>query len=129
MALESYDHFQGQIAAYDEQIRRELQEVPSKVDVLDEPLPAARPKVCHKRPGMSREEQLDLRVELYRISGVDLTRIDGIGLQTAQKVFFEIGTDVNPWPDEEAFSSWLGLKPNIEKPNSNTFAAKRLNSA
>src|ERR1700756_144059 len=112
MALASYDHFQGQIAAYQEQMRRALQEVPSKVDVLEKPLPAARPKVFHKRPGLSREDQLDLRVELYRISGVDLTRIDGIGLQTAQTVFFEIGTDVNPWPNEEAFSSWLGLSPN-----------------
>jgi hypothetical protein len=34
---------------------------------------------------MSREEQLDLRVELYRISGVDMTGIDGIGLQTGAK--------------------------------------------
>jgi transposase len=73
IALDSYDHFQGQIAAYDEQIRRELKEVQSKVDVLNEPLPAARPKACRKRPGMSQQEQLDLREELYRISGVDLT--------------------------------------------------------
>jgi transposase len=112
IALDSYDHFQGQIAAYDEQIRRELKEVQSKVDVLNEPLPAARPKACRKRPGMSQQEQLDLREELYRISGVDLTRIDGISLQTAQKVFFEIGTDVSAWPNEEAFSCWLGLSPN-----------------
>jgi hypothetical protein len=49
MALESYDHFQSQIVAYDEQIRRALQEVPSKVDVLDKPLPAARRKVSRKR--------------------------------------------------------------------------------
>jgi hypothetical protein len=54
-----------------------------KVDVVDKPLPAARRKVSRKRPGMSREDQLDLCVELYRISGVDLTRIDGISLQTA----------------------------------------------
>jgi hypothetical protein len=112
MALESYDHFQGQIAAYDEQIRRELKEVPSKLDVVDEPLPAARPKACRKRPGMSQQEQLDLREELYRISGVDLTRIDGISLQTAQKVFFEVGTEVSAWPDEKKFSCWLGLSPN-----------------
>src|SRR5262244_4144572 len=46
MALESYDHFQGQIAAYEEQMRRELQEVPSKVDVLDEPLPTRKPSVA-----------------------------------------------------------------------------------
>jgi len=61
---------------------------------------------------MSQQNQLDLREELYRISGVDLTRIDGISLQTAQKVFFEIGTDVSPWSDDKKFTSWLGLSPN-----------------
>ena len=97
MALESYDHFQGQIAAYDEQIRQELKEVKSKVDLANEnPCLAVRLRACRKRPGMSQQNQLDLREELYRISGVDLTRIDGISLQTAQKVFFEIGTDVSP---------------------------------
>ena len=43
---------------------------------------------------------------------MDLTRIHGISLQTAQKVFFEIGTDVSAWSDEKKFSSWLGLSPN-----------------
>ena len=61
---------------------------------------------------MSQQDQLDLREELYRISGADLTRIDGISLQTAQKVFFEIGTDISAWSDEKKFSSWLGLSPN-----------------
>ena len=112
IALENYDHFQRQIAAYDEQIRQELKEVPSKVDLLQEPLPAARLRICRKRPGMSQQDQLDLREELYRISGVDLTRIDGISSQTAQKVFFEIGTDVSSWSDEKKFTSWLGLSPN-----------------
>ena len=112
IALENYDHFQRQIAAYDEQIRQELKEVPSKVDLLQEPLPAARLRICRKRPGLSQQDQLDLREELYRISGVDLTRIDGISLQTAQKVFFEIGTDVSAWSNEKKFTSWLGLSPN-----------------
>jgi len=112
IALESYDHFQSQINAYDEQIRRELKEVPSKVDLRQQALPAGRLRVCRKRPGMSQQDQLELRAELYRISGVDLTRIDGISLQTAQKVFFEIGTNVSAWDDEKKFSSWLGLSPN-----------------
>src|SRR5208337_1656755 len=46
IALESYDHFQGQIAAYDEQIRQELKEVESKVDLANEPLPATRLRAC-----------------------------------------------------------------------------------
>jgi hypothetical protein len=61
---------------------------------------------------MSQQDQLDLRAELYRISGVDLTRIDGISLQTAQKILFEIGTDVKAWADEKKFTCWLGLSPN-----------------
>jgi transposase len=112
MTLESYDHFQGQMAAYDEQIRQALKEVPSKVDPVENALPPVRFRVCRKRPGTSQQDQLDLREELYRISGVDLTRIDGISLQTAQKVFFEIGTDVSAWSDEKKFACWLGLSPN-----------------
>jgi transposase len=112
IAIESYDHFERQIAAYDEQTRQELKEVPSKEGVVQGALPPGRLNVCRKRPGMSQQDQLDLREELYRISGVDLTRIDGIGLQTAQKVFFEVGTDVSAWSNERQFSSWLGLSPN-----------------
>jgi hypothetical protein len=74
-------------------------------------LAVRRAKVCHKRPGMSKQDQLDLRQELYRISGVDLTRIDGISLQTAQKVFFEIGTDVSAWNDLEAIQFLAGAEP------------------
>ena len=112
IAIESYDHFQRQIAAYDEQTRQELKEVPTKEGLVEEALPPGRLNVCRKRPGMSQQDQLDLREELYRISGVDLTRIDGIGLQTAQKVFFEVGTDVSAWSNEKQFSCWLGLSPN-----------------
>jgi transposase len=112
IALESYDHFQSQVAAYDEQIRQELKVLPTKADLQKHPLGAPRPKSCHARPGTTQQEHLDLRQELYRISGVDLTRIDGVSLQTAQKVLFEIGTDVSAWSDERKFSSWLGLSPN-----------------
>jgi len=86
IALESYDHFQTQIAAYDEQIRQELKALPSKVDLQKQPLGAPRPKSCRTRHGTTQQQQVDLRQELYRISGVDLTRIDGVSLQTAQKV-------------------------------------------
>jgi hypothetical protein len=73
-------------------------------------LSALRLRACRKRPGRSQQDQLDLREQLYRISGVDLTRIDGISLQTAQKVFFEIGTDVSAWSNEKKFACWLGLR-------------------
>jgi transposase len=53
----------------------------------------------------------NLSAQLRRITGVDLTTIDGIGPITAQIVLSEIGTDMSPWPTEKHFASWLGLCP------------------
>lgn len=53
----------------------------------------------------------DLRGQLYRISGVDLTRIDGVDAQTGAKVISEIGVDMTAWPTVKHFCSWLGLCP------------------
>ena len=45
------------------------------------------------------------------MTGVDLTRIDGIDGFTALKVVSEIGTDMTKWPSAKHFASWLGLSP------------------
>jgi transposase len=57
-------------------------------------------------------EGFDLREELYRISGVDLTGIDGINVLTAQTVLAEVGGDMSRFETEAAFVSYLGLSPN-----------------
>ena len=46
------------------------------------------------------------------MTGVDLTRIDGVDAFTALKVLSEIGTDMTRWPNAKHFASWLGLSPN-----------------
>ena len=46
------------------------------------------------------------------MTGVDLTRIDGVDGYTALKVVSEIGTDMSKWPSAKHFASWLGLSPN-----------------
>ena len=48
---------------------------------------------------------------MARISGVDLTRIDGISAGTAQIVLTEIGSNVASFPSEDHFASWLRLCP------------------
>jgi len=45
------------------------------------------------------------------MSGVDLTRIDGIDTNTALKIIAEIGTDMSRWESAKHFASWLGLSP------------------
>ena len=46
------------------------------------------------------------------MTGVDLTRIDGVDSYTALKVISEVGTDMTKWPSAKHFASWLGLSPN-----------------
>jgi len=53
----------------------------------------------------------DVRGELYRMTGVDLTRIDGFNETSVLKILAETGIDITPWPTEKHFSSWLGLSP------------------
>ena len=91
-------------------IEAHLQSMEAKVDEGARPLPAARPK--NRLPKRKHIPQFDLRAELYRVTGADLTQIDGINVQTAQGVISEVGVDMTRWPDEHHFSSWLGLAPN-----------------
>lgn len=55
-----------------------------------------------------------VRKHLKRISGVDLSVVDGFGVSLAQTVIMEVGTDMNKFPDEKHFCSWLGLAPKHE---------------
>jgi transposase len=53
----------------------------------------------------------DLRAELYRIAGVDLTDIPGVSVVTAQVILTEVGPDLHRFRHASAFASWLGLCP------------------
>ncbi len=48
---------------------------------------------------------------LHRISGVDLTQIEGIDETTSLVILSEIGLDMSRWPTVKHFTSWLGLCP------------------
>jgi len=48
---------------------------------------------------------------MRRITGVDLTRIDGIDVMVAQTILSEVGFDMTRWKTEAHFASWLGLCP------------------
>jgi transposase len=55
-----------------------------------------------------------IRKHLKRISGVDLSVVDGFGVSLAQTVIMEVGTDMSKFPSEKHFCSWLGLAPKHE---------------
>ncbi len=110
-AVELYDYHQQKIAECDQEILKEMQSLESRA------APGSVPPPPLKRKGRSRHNLIpyDGRAELYRIMGVDLTRIDGLNEGTVQLILSELGLDVcKKWPTEGQFSSWLGLCPNNE---------------
>lgn len=106
-----YRKYHEQIAECDREIERHLQDLAGKVDLEAEPL-GPRPKGKRARGNAPR---FDLRTELYRISGVDWTQVDGIDVQVAQSVIAEVGVDLNAFPSEKHFANWLGLCPTNER--------------
>ena len=58
-----------------------------------------------------KPQQFDMREALFRMTGVDLTRIDGIDVMTAATVISEAGWDMSKWRAEDHFVSWLRLCP------------------
>jgi transposase len=105
-SLELYDTYLEKITACDRRIDQHLQTMEAKVD----PTPST-PAPRRMRGPRKHEPRFDLRGQLYRISGVDLTQIDGVDVQTAQAVISEVGLDMSRWKSEKQFASWLGLCP------------------
>jgi transposase len=105
--VELYRIWQSKIADCDRQLQFHLKTVASKVDLAAQPL-GLRPK---RKKKSKNAPQFDLRSELYRISGVDWSQVDGIDVQTAQSVIAEVGVDLSAFATEKNFTSWLTLSP------------------
>jgi transposase len=88
-AVELYEIYQTKIADCDRQILEQLKSFDPPDDM----------------PRITVEDAL------VRMSGVDLTSIDGIDTTTALKIVAEIGTDMSRWKSSKHFASWLGLSP------------------
>lgn len=108
VALTMYDQYTQQIIQCDEQLAHYVVSLESKSDPLQKILPKGK-RNLRASDGANAQE---VRSELFRISGVDLTAIEGISVRTAQVIISEIGLDVSSWSSEKRFASWLGLCPN-----------------
>jgi transposase len=116
-AVESYDFFQKQMTACDQELIKymaaiESREITPKQDLPENatPLPSAK-RARRSKTRRKNQPGFDLTTELERTMGADLTRIDGIDVMTAQVIFSEIGPDFSAFPDENHFASWLTLAP------------------
>jgi len=64
------------------------------------------------------------RPALFRMTGVDLTAIEGIDETTALVLLSEVGTDMSRWPSEKHFASWLGLCPQVRQSGGKVHASQ-----
>ncbi|MGH9581840.1 MAG: IS110 family transposase [Bryobacteraceae bacterium] len=105
--MAAYRECQAKIRACDERLRKHLQSMESRLDPDEKPL-GPRPKGKRAR---GNAPKFDLRAELYRLTGVDWSQVDGIDVRVAQTVIAEVGTSLDAFPTEKHFAKWLGLAP------------------
>jgi transposase len=102
-----YRTYQEQIRGCDEKIEQLLQQTPPRVDPDNKPLPPEK-KTHKKKPGP--ESHFNMRIEAYKLFGVDLTRVPGLS-QNVTALYSEIGRDISRWETSAQFTSWLTLCP------------------
>lgn len=108
-ALDLFDVFQAKIRECDGQLASHLGKVEGKPGAGSPPPSPKRSKRGGRR---KNEPHFDLRAELWRLTGVDFSRIDGIDSLTAFTVLSETGFEVSAFPTEHHYASWMGLCPN-----------------
>jgi transposase len=107
-SLALYDAYSDQIILCEAEIEKHFAVIKPSHDSDDlPPLEESRKRNTHSK----NAPHYDAREQMYRITGVDLTDIDGLHESTAQTILAEIGTDMSKWKSVKHFSSWLGLAP------------------
>jgi transposase len=102
-ALQSWDHYQGQIEECDRAIAALL---PPSDD--DSPFAGKR----RSSPGTNAPDIDDLRRILRTMChGRDLTQLPAHTEYSILQLISEVGTDLTKWPTEKHFTSWAGLAP------------------
>ena len=106
-SMVAYRNYQKQMSEIDVEIEQMLVEFSDGAGPDAPALP--QPKDRHKP--RRNDLRFDLRTQLYRIFGVDLTAIPGINAMTAYVLLSEVGRDLSGFRNAAAFASWLGLCP------------------
>lgn len=107
--LDLYDFFTQKMQETDEFIKTLYSQVESAVDIAEKPL---KPAPQAKKKKSKNTPNFDLRTELYRIIGLDLTTIDGLNATALQTFITHTGVTFSAWPTSNKFVSWLSLCPN-----------------
>jgi hypothetical protein len=105
---DGYEFCQKQMAECDRHLQQYLQHRPDRTQGASLPEENRKGRLKKKK---GNSPQFDLRPELFRMAGTDLTLIDSIDVMTAMTILSEAGWDMSKWKTESHFVSWLRLCP------------------
>jgi transposase len=105
-ALKLYEEYQRRLRDCEAQIEACLRKFPVRSEGTELP---ANPR---PRSRSKNAVHFDARELLFRITGVDVTVLEGIDQTTALVLLSELGFDLSKFPTERHFTSWLRLSPN-----------------
>jgi transposase len=107
--LKMVDFTVEMIAGYEREIEERLKQLTPR-ERMDTPAPPLPNR--ERMKGFKRRGENERGDALYRMVGVDLTAIDGIGVETAEIMVSEYGTDPGKFETEKQFVAHLQLAPN-----------------
>ena len=120
----------GQALAMYDDITRHLVECDARLQALLTDLGQSEVDLGKApRAGSKVRQEFDARQTLAKWAGVDLTRINGLGLAAVMKILSEIGPDVSRFETVKHFCSWLGLSPGTKISGGKVLSAKTKRSA
>src|ERR1700751_3878622 len=125
-ALPMYDAVEERIAAYEKEILRKLGDM-EREEQRGQTAPPLQN--ANKANMIKKRGQEPIRQALYRMSGVDATHIDAIGVETLEVVLSEYGPDLSRFPTEKQFVSHVTLAPRVPKSGGKPVKKKKRNSA
>ena len=108
-ALATFDFCAVQLAECEHEIEQVMQQLHAHT---------GQPAKGKKRGRAKNAPQFDVREHLFKMCGVDVTRVDGIDVSTALTVVSETGTDLSRFASDKHFASWLGSVPGKRPPKS-----------
>ncbi len=104
-AVELYEVYRKKLDDCDAKIEAHLQTFEDRTDG------SSLKKNAKKKKRNKNDPVFNAQALLHKMSGLDLTRIEGINQLTALVIISEIGLDMSAWPTEKHFASWLALCP------------------
>jgi len=100
------------IANYDKKVEKLFATLAENNDNDDTPLP---PSLSEPKKTARERQNLDSKIDLFKIMGFDLTSVPGIGYDLAKIIVSELGPCFYRFKNEKAFVSYIGLAPNVGK--------------